>query len=142
MTAYYTNDFNDVHGDLFGTQTLGYLDDWFLWATTSLNWKPPLNFSSSYYKSVDARSNLIPVDLYLEGPWYFSMTTPFKYIEEVMGIHEAPDALEFPDATYAVRVLIIGSGGCRISGISYRSNDAQEQRWYEYGVTFEVFPSN
>ncbi|MDY6794537.1 MAG: hypothetical protein SWK76_04540 [Actinomycetota bacterium] len=141
-TVYYTNDFmNDVYGQEYGTSTLGYADDSYLWWTTRLNWNKPLNFSSSYYKSVDAISDMNMVYFDLEGPWYFNMTTPWKIVEEVIGIHEAPDAGHFPEATYAVWRLAIGSGGHRYQMIEYCSNDAEEMTWNTWGYSIEYFPN-
>ncbi|MBN2026350.1 MAG: hypothetical protein JW854_06300 [Actinobacteria bacterium] len=135
-TVYYMNDFmNDIHGNIFGTSMLGYWDAVLLYMTSV----SPINYASSHYYTVEALSDMNPVYFDLEGPWYFNMTTPFKYIEEVIGIHEAPDAAKFPEATYAVRYLIIGSGGHRIEGYVYRSNDAAGQRWLEWGFTMRWF---
>ncbi|RJP27606.1 MAG: hypothetical protein C4536_13735 [Actinobacteria bacterium] len=147
-TVYYINDFmNDIFGNIYGTGQLGYWDAAYLYATSLspddifFYYTSPsdINYSSSYYRSVEALSDMNPVYFGLEGPWYFNMTTPFKYIEEVVGIHEAPDAGKFPQATYAVRYLIIGSGGHRAEGFAYRSNDATEKRWLEWGLTMEWF---
>lgn len=138
-SVYYINDWiNDEHGDYYDTRTLGYVDDAALYAAE--NPKPPVNWSSSYYKSVEATSNMYPVYFELEGPWYFNMTTPYKIIEEVIGIHEAADAHQFPQATYAVRETFIGSGGHRFIITSYLSNDATAQEWHEWGCTMEYFP--
>jgi hypothetical protein len=135
-TVYYTNDsLNDTHGNTFGTSSVGYVDDFWLYYTSIL-W---IDFSSSYYKSVAALSDMNPVYFDLGGPWYFNMTTPFKYIEEVIGIHEAPDADKFPEATYAVEYLFIGSGGWRIWGTEYRSNDAAEKTWKVWGTSIEFY---
>ena len=144
-TVYYTEDINDIHGDLFGTSTLGYTDIGLLWLSRPniVVFRVPYtaNYTSSYYYTVEAISNMNPVYFDLAGPWYFNMTTPFKYIEEVIGIHEAVDAASFPQATYAVRYLVIGSGGERVWGTSYRSNDPTQQKWLEWGLTVEYFPS-
>jgi len=136
--VYYVNDVNDIHGNVFGTATLGYVDDYILWANES----PPLpiNFSGSYYKSVEAISDMNPVYFDLAGPWYFNMTTPYKVVEEVIGIQEAPDAAQFPEATHAIRTLVIGSGGVRFSSIGYNSNNVDKKEWYEWGYTTEWFP--
>jgi hypothetical protein len=137
-TVYYINDYlNDIHGNIFGTSTLGYWDAAYLYSTSI----SPVNYASSYYRSVEAISQMVRVYFDLGGPWYFNMTTPYKYIEEVIGIHEAPDAAHFPQATYAVRYLVIGSGGARIWGTSYRSNDATEMAWKTWGSTIEYFPT-
>lgn len=142
-TVYYMEDMNDIHGNMFGTSWLGYSDVYFLWNSrpTFVIYRIPqtANYTSSHYYNVEAVSNMNPVYFDLKGPWYFSMTTPFKYVEEVIGIHEAPDAFEFPQATYAVRYLIIGSGGYRIWGTAYRSNDSTEKKWLEWGMTVENF---
>lgn len=135
-TVYYINDMlNDLHGDYYGTSWLGYKDAAFLYSTSV----SPINYASSHYYNVDAVSDMNPVYFGLEGPWYFSMTTPFKCVEEIIGIHEAPDAHLFPYATYAVRYLYIGSGGHRFTAVSYRSNDATQQKWLEWGATMEFF---
>jgi hypothetical protein len=135
-TVYYTNDsMNDIHGNLFGTYTLGYWDADFLYSTSIAR----INYSSSYYYNVDAVSDMNPVYFNLTGPWYFSMTTPFKYVEEVVGINQAPDAAEFPQATYAIRYILIGSGGHRAEGYLYRSNDATQKTWLEWGMTLVWF---
>ncbi len=136
-TVYYINDYmNDIHGNIFGTSMLGYWDAVLLYSTSI----SPINYSSDFYYSVEALSEMVSVYFDLEGPWYFNMTTPFKYIEEVIGIHEAPDADKFPEATYAVDYLVIGSGGWRIWGTEYRSNDATEKTWKVWGTTMEYFP--
>ena len=134
-TVYLTEDMNDIHGDLWGTMTLGYWDDATLYAGE--NPQIPINFASSYYRSVEAISNMNPVYFGLEGPWYFNMTTPFKHIETVVGIHEAPDASQFPQATYAISYLFIASGGHRIEGYEYCSNDATQKKWLEWGYTIQ-----
>jgi hypothetical protein len=136
--VYRTNDFMDVYGQKYGTSTLGYWDDYYLYTTTFYNFLPfRVNWASSYYRSVSAVSNLYPVYFDQEGPWYFNMTTPWKVICEVVGIHEAPDSASFPQATYAVRFLYILSGGMRVYCYSYRSNSSEDQRWYEWGYTAE-----
>ena len=144
-TVYYSEDINDIHGDIFGTSTLGYVDVDYLWDYRPwfVIYRVPdeVNYTSSYYYNVEAISNMNPAYFELEGPWYFNMTTPFKVIETVKGIHEVPDAAEFPQATYAVEYLIIGSGGVRYWGTGYRSNDAEQQKWLEWGIVMEVFPS-
>lgn len=138
-TVYHINDWiNDEHGDYYDTWTLGYWDDVQLYAAE--NPKPPVNWSSSYYKSVEATSNMYPLYFGLEGPWYFNMTTPYKIIEEVVGIHEAMDAFEFPQATYAVRRTYVGSGGHRFVITTYMSNDSTASEWHEWGYTEEYFP--
>ncbi len=138
-TVYYTNDsLNDRHGNIFGTSMLGYWDDAYLYST---RYSGTINYSSSYYKTVDALSDMNPVYFDLKGPWYFSMTTPFQYIEEVIGINEAPEAAQFPQATYAVRYMLIGSGGHRIWGTYYRTNDATQKKWMEWGYTMQLFPT-
>jgi hypothetical protein len=137
-TVYYVNDWqNDTHGNIYGTWMLGYWDAAFLYSTSVSR----INYASSYYYTVEALSDMNPVYFDLVGPWYFNMTTPFEYIEEVIGINEAPEAAEFPQATFGVRYTIIGSGGNRIWGTFYRSNDATEQKWLEWGMTMEFFPS-
>ncbi|MDD5666355.1 MAG: hypothetical protein PHS26_03500 [Actinomycetota bacterium] len=136
-TVHYVEDINDIHGNIFGTSMLGYWDAALLYSTSISR----INYASSFYRGVEAISNMNPVYFDLKGPWYFSMTTPFKYVEEVIGIHEAPEAAEFPQATYAVRYLIIGSGGNRVWGTVYRSCDAAEKKWLEWGMTMEYFPS-
>jgi hypothetical protein len=142
-TVYYTEDVNDVHGDIYGTSTLGYWDVDYIWFYRPLIiiYRVPdyVDFTSSYYYNVEAISNMNPAYFGLEGPWYFNMTTPFKVVETVKGIHEVPDAAQFPQATYAVEVLIIGSGGKRAWGTSYRSNDPNEKKWLEWGMTVEFF---
>jgi hypothetical protein len=142
-TVYHTEDGMDIHGDLYGTSYLGYWDDLDVWIST---WFPLisirqdfLDYSDYYYKSVEAISNMNPCYFQLEGPWYFNMTTPWKYVEEVIGIHEAPDAHLYPEATYAVNFLYIWSGGRRITGTAYRSNSQVDQKWYEYGFTRVYF---
>jgi len=144
-TVYYVNDFiNDVYGRKYGTSTLGYADDWAVYASTfepARAVRPDtLDYSSSYYKSVTAISDMNPVYFDLEGPWYFNMTTPWKVVEEVIGIHEAPDAGLFPYATYALRRLIIYSGSNRALYTYYLSNNADEQTWNCWGYTKEYFP--
>ncbi len=146
-TVYYRDDLNDIHGNLYGTSTLGYVDVLALWLSRPwiVIFRVPdsINYTSSYYYNVEAISNMNPVYFGFQGPWYFNMTTPFKHIEEVKGIHEAPDAAEFPQATYAVDYLTIGSGGRRVWGTSYRSNDPTQQQWLEWGYTMEYFyPGN
>lgn len=136
-TVYYINDYlNDTFGQSNVDNWLGYTDDFWLYYTSIL-W---IDFSSSYYRTVDAVSDMNPVYFDLAGPWYFNMTTPFKYIEEVIGIHEAPDADKFPEATYAVEYLVIGSGGWRVWGTEYRSNDAAEKTWKVWGGSVEFSP--
>jgi hypothetical protein len=131
-----SNDYmNDIHGNIFGTGWLGYWDAAFLYSTSISR----INYASSYYYTVEALSDMNPVYFDLKGPWYFNMTTPYKYVEEVVGIHEAPDAAQFPQATYAVHFLVIGSGGHRIEGYGYRSNDAAQKRWLHWGETWEWF---
>jgi hypothetical protein len=143
-TVYYMNDWlNDIHGNIYGTSQLGYWDvDW-LWAyrpwVVYFRVPDPANYTSSFYYNVEARSDMNPVYFDLAGPWYFDMTTPFKYIETVIGIQDAPDADQFNQATYAVEYLYIGSGGNRAWGVSYRSNDATQQKWLEWGLTMEWF---
>lgn len=137
--VYHINDWiNDEHGDHYDTSTLGYWDDVELYAAESP--KPPVNWSSAFYKSVEATSNMYPVYFDLEGPWYFNMTTPYKLIEEVIGIHEAADAGAFPQATYALRQTYIGSGGHRFVITAYESNDSIASEWHEWGYTVEHFP--
>ena len=140
-TVYYIEDGMDIHGQLYGTSTLGYWDDFQLWVSTldpviSIRWDF-LDYSDYYYKSVDAVSNMNPCYFQLEGPWYFNMTTPWKLVEEVIGIHEAPDAHLYPEATYAVDFIIIWSGGFRITGTSYHSNDPDTKEWRSWGFTRE-----
>ena len=134
-TVYYIEDLNDAHGNIFGTSALGYWDAGLLYSTSAC----PVNYSAARWYGVEAISNMNMVYFDLAGPWYFNMTTPHKYIEEVIGIHEAPDAAQFPQATYAARYLIIASGGVRAWGERYLSNDANEKKWREWGFTLETF---
>lgn len=136
-TVYLTEDINDIHGQLRGPLSLGYIDIDSLYLDPL--WPEPYQLYQSQYYTTTGISNLNPVYFDLVGPWYFWMTTPWKCIEEVIGIHEAPDAAEFPQATYAVRYLIIGSGGVRVWGLSYRSNDPTAKKWFEWGGTVELF---
>lgn len=138
-TVYYEQDDNDIHGQLWGTGTLGYWDDYLLYGWSVGHYLYPIrvNWSSSHYKTVDAVSNMNMVYFDLVGPWYFNMTTPYKYLETVIGIDKAPDAALFPQATFAVEYLFIDSGGHRIWGTIYRSNDSAAKKWYEWGGTVE-----
>ena len=144
-TVYYTNDFlNDIYGQKYQPRSSGYRDDYEMWVSTwdpviSIRWDF-LNYGTSYYDSVQAVSDMNPVYFDLEGPWYFNMTTPWKVVEEVIGIHEAPDAHLFPYATYAKTKLIINSGGHREYIVEYMSNDANEQTWKTWGYTARFFP--
>jgi hypothetical protein len=145
--VYYVNDFiNDTHGQTYGTSALGYWDDFWVYDSTFnplRSIRPDeLDYSSSYYKNVAAISDMNPVYFDLEGPWYFNMTTPWKVVEEVIGIHEAPDAHLFPYATYAVRDLIICSGGHRMLYTYYNSNNPDEQTWNRWGFTKEYIPES
>jgi len=138
-TVYYINDWlNDEHGDYWDTSELGYYDDWQLY--NSVLPRAQINFASSYYKNVEATSNMNMCYFDLEGPWYFNMTTPFKIVREVKGIHEVPDAASFPQATYAISELIIGSGGHRWNIVRYMTNDSAAQEWHEWGYTLEYVP--
>ncbi|OFW57301.1 MAG: hypothetical protein A2Y75_07700 [Candidatus Solincola sediminis] len=136
-TVYYMQDINDIHGEVWGPVFLGYFDIDLLYDDPL--WPEPYQLYDSHYYTTDGISNLNPVYFDLVGPWYFRMTTPYKLVEEVIGIHEAPDAAKFPAATYAVKFFIIGSGGVRTWGIVYRSNDAGAQKWYEWGGSVEYF---
>ena len=137
-TVYYINDFmNDIYGQKFKLgHGVGYVDDILLYLSSNLY----INYSSSYYEAFDAVSDMNPVYFDLEGPWYFSMTTPYKVVKEVKGIHEAPDAAQFPEATYAVWTLAICSGGHRTYAWEYKSNDATTQEWKTWGYTIEYVP--
>ncbi len=126
---------NDIHGDLFGTSQLGYWDAAALYASSV----SPVNYAASHYYGVAALSALNPVYFGLQGPWYFNMTTPYQYVEEVVDISEAPEAAEFPEATYAVRYLYVFSGGHRLWGHHYCSNDAAEKAWKDWGYTLEGY---
>jgi hypothetical protein len=138
-TVYYVNDWlNDEHGDYHDTGYLGYKDAAFLYSTTVP--RAPVNYSSSFYRSVEATSNMNACYFNLTGPWYLNMTTPFRIERDVLGINEAPDAARFPQATYAVRERVTGSGGHSITYIAYMSNDATAQEWREWGYSVEYFP--
>ncbi len=140
-TIYYINDYlNDTHGDNYDTVTMGYLDILLDPVTEYPNYDWPYQLLDSHYYTVEATSNMNPVYFDLAGPWYFWMTTPFKVREEVIGIHEAPDASKFPQATYAVRKLVIGSGGHRRIVIEYWNNDAGLKQWLMWGYTKEYVP--
>lgn len=143
-TVYRINDFmNDIHGNVHGTSWLGYIDaSWLYQYTLASNLYPVgINYASSYYYNVTAISDMNRVYFDMQGPWYFNMTTPYKLVMEVKGIHEVPDAHLFPSATYAVNVLYICSGGHRLELTSYRSNDANEKAWKEWGfVVTESYP--
>jgi hypothetical protein len=135
---YYINDWmNDAHGDYYDTSTLGYWDVTGDTAKLYPNYPPPGQLLSSHYYTVEATSSINPVYFDLKGPWYLWMTTPFKIREEIIGIHEAPDAAEFPQATYAVRDLVICSGGHRYISTSYMSNDAGAKTWLMWGEVDE-----
>lgn len=146
-TVYHINDFmNDLHGNTYGTSALGYWDDYELWISTVFNlvpyppsyWMP--NFASSHYRTVSAISDMNPIYFDLEGPWYLNMTTPWKCVQEVVGIHEAPDAGQFPYATYAIKELFICSGGHRALLYHYMSNDPDMKTWDSWGHTYEYIP--
>jgi hypothetical protein len=137
-TVYYTEDINDIHGQTFGPVFLGYFDIASLYKDPL--WPEPYQLSQSKYYHTQGISNLTPVYFDLTGPWYFSMTTPWKVVEEVKGIDEAPDAGKFPQATYAIKYFIIGSGGTRVWGWEYRSNDSNAKTWTSWGGTVEYFP--
>jgi hypothetical protein len=136
-TVYYANDVNDIHGQAWGAIFLGYIDIWEMYP----DYPPPYQVFSSYYRYVTAISNMNPVYFEMVGPWYFWMTTPYKVVETVMGIHEVHDASEFPEASYAVYSIVIGSGGVRHEITSYRSNYAEQKEWLEWGYTDEYFPT-
>lgn len=134
--VHYINDWgNDIHGSVFGTETLGYWDDDYLYSTSV----SPVNYASSYYKSVKALSHLNPVYFDLKGPWYFSMTTPYEYTEEIVDISQAPEAADFPQATYAARYISVFSGGHRVWGHYYCSNDPTEKAWKIWGYSLETY---
>ncbi|MEW6554804.1 MAG: hypothetical protein AB1384_11020 [Actinomycetota bacterium] len=138
-TVYYVNDYlNDEHGDYHDTAYLGYKDAAFLYSTTDP--RVPVNYASTFYRSVEATSNMNACYFDLNGPWYFNMTTPFRIERDVLGINEAPDAVRFPQATYAVRERITGSGGHSETYIYYMTNDATAQEWRTWGYTVEYFP--
>lgn len=134
--VHYTDDWwNDIHGDINGTRALGYWDAARLYASSV----SPINFASSHYYSVKAISHLNPVYFDLKGPWYFNMTTPIEYTEEVVDINQAPEAAEFPEATYAIRYLRVFSGGHRVWGYYYCSNDAAGKAWKTWGYSKEYY---
>jgi hypothetical protein len=138
-TVYNCTDFNDVHGQVWGPTWLGYLDIDTLYDDPL--WPEPRQLRSSQYYHTTGISNLNPVYFDLAGPWYFRMTVPFKYIEEVKGINEAPDAAKFPQATYAIKSILIASGGQRVWGWEYRSNDPDAKKWISWGGSAEFFPT-
>ncbi len=136
-TVYYVNDYlNDSHGDHHDTAYLGYRDAAFLYSTSLAR----INYASSYYRSVEATSNMNACYFDLNGPWNLNMTTPFRIERDVLGINEAPDAAHFPQATYAVRERITGSGGHSITYTFYMTNDATAQEWRTWGYAAEYFP--
>ncbi len=141
-TVYFVNDYlNDLYGDYYDTTTVGYRDVSLLWQyrPNSVVYRVPhpANYTSSHYRGVEAASDINACYFNLEGPWYFNMTTPYKIVEEVIGIHAAPDAGQFPYATYAISRLVIGSGGHRTNIIVYTSNDANAKEWREWGYSHE-----
>ena len=146
-TVYYINDYlDDIHGNKFGTSALGYGDIDYLWDYRAdiVIFRVPdsVDYRSSYYYNVEALSDMNPVYFDLEGPWYFNMTTPYKVVKEIKGIHEVPDAASFPEATYAQTVLNICSGGHRTYFVEYKSNDADAKQWKTWGYTVEYIPED
>jgi len=95
---------------------------------------------SSHYRNVQAVSNMNPVYFDMVGPWYFWMTTPYKMVETVVGLHEVADAAQFPEASYALYDIVIGSGGVRHEITSYWSNNTAQKEWLQWGFTDEYFP--
>jgi hypothetical protein len=136
-TVYLTNDISDIHGEYWGPSTLGYFDIHTLY--TDPRWPEPHQLLQSQYYHTTGISNMSPVYFDLVGPWYFRMTTPWKLVEEVIGIDQAPDAAQFPQATYAIKFFIIGSGGTRYWGEMYRSNDPTAKTWLEWGMVLHLF---
>lgn len=135
-TVYRSEDsINGIHGNIYGTSQLGYWDAAYLY-TSSVS---PTNFASSHYYGVQAISHLNPVHFDLKGPWYFNMTTPYGVTREVVDISQAPEAAEFPEATYAIRYQWVFSGGHRVWGYIYCSNDAAEKTWKEWGFSREYY---
>jgi hypothetical protein len=137
-TVYYVNDYlNDEHGDYHDTRYLGYKDAGFLYSTSIAR----INYASSFYRSVEATSNMNSCYFDLNGPWNLNMTTPFRIERDVLGINEAPDATHFLQATYAVRERITGSGGHSKTYTFYMSNDATAKEWREWGYAVEYIPT-
>jgi hypothetical protein len=136
-TVGFINDINDIHGQVWGSSLLGYMDIYEMYP----DYPPPYQVYSSHYRYVDAISNMNPVYFDMVGPWYFWMTTPYKLVETVMGIHEVADAASFPEASFAVYSIVIGSGGVRHEITSYLSNYPAQKEWLEWGFTDVYFPS-